>query len=62
MDESKLDVATCVEQWAVLLDLPLPPEYFPGVVDNFARIMAIAKLVNEFPLPEAIEAAPTFQP
>ena len=54
--------AAYVEQMSELLDLPLDPEYFPGVVKNFATISAIATLVMEFPLPENIEAAPIFEP
>lgn len=54
--------ATYVEQMSELLDLPLDPEHFPGVVKNFATISAIATLVMEFPLPENIEAAPIFEP
>ncbi|MEO1378485.1 MAG: DUF4089 domain-containing protein, partial [Cyanobacteria bacterium J06635_10] len=33
-----------------------------GVIENFERIQVIAKLVNQFPLPEDIEAAPVFEP
>lgn len=51
-----------VAQMALLLELPLAAEYRPGVVENFARIMALAQLVIEFPLPEEVEAAPTFRP
>lgn len=54
--------ATYVEQMSELLDLPLDPEHFPGVVKNFATISALATLVMEFPLPENIEAAPIFEP
>jgi precorrin-4 methylase len=54
--------ATYVEQMSELLNLPLDPEHFPGVVKNFATISAIATLVMEFPLPEDIEAAPIFEP
>lgn len=46
----------------MLLDLQLKPEHQPGVVENFERIVPIAQLVNEFPLPETIEAAPVFEP
>jgi hypothetical protein len=53
---------TYVEQMSQLLDLPLDPEHFSGVVKNFATISAIATLVMEFPLPEDIEAAPIFEP
>lgn len=51
-----------VEQTATLINLPLDPNYRPGVIANFERIAAIAQLVNEFPLPETIEIAPTFDP
>ncbi|MEH1882388.1 MULTISPECIES: DUF4089 domain-containing protein [unclassified Nostoc] len=56
------DVGEYVEQMAFLLDLQLRDEYRDGVVANFERIMAIANLVNEFPLTEEIEAAPIFEP
>ncbi|MGB6295621.1 MAG: DUF4089 domain-containing protein, partial [Rivularia sp. (in: cyanobacteria)] len=49
-------------QAASLLNFNLPDEYRDGVVANFERIQVIAKLVNEFPLPEDIEAAPVFEP
>ena len=61
MSEEDLSVVEYVEQVAMLLDLQLKPEYRIGVVDNFNRIRAIASLVNEFPLPDNIEA-PIFEP
>jgi len=45
-----------------LVGLPLQPDHRPGVIENFARITAIAQLVTEFPLPEEIEVAPIFEP
>lgn len=51
-----------VEQAAAILGLEIPPEYYPGVVENFERIRAIAQVVMEFPISEAIETAPVFQP
>ncbi|WP_017721091.1 DUF4089 domain-containing protein [Kamptonema formosum] len=62
MSEKMFDPAEYVEQMARLVDLPLQPEHRAGVVENFARIQAVAKLVTEFPLPEEIEAAPVFEP
>ena len=53
---------TYIEQMSEILDLPIDPEYRPGVVKNFASICAIATLVTDFPLPEDIEAAPVFEP
>ncbi|OKH54986.1 DUF4089 domain-containing protein [Calothrix sp. HK-06] len=62
MEENELDVKVYVEQMALLVDLQLRNEYKDGVVANFERIGNIAKLVNEFELPEEIEAAPVFEP
>ena len=57
-----IDSTDFVNQAAALIDLPLQPEHQPGVVENFDRIAQIAQRVNQFPLPEAIEIAPIFQP
>ena len=62
MKNQKFDAGEYVDQMALLLDLQLPDEYRDGVVANFERIQTIAKLVNEFPLPENVEAAPIFEP
>ncbi len=62
MDENTLVINEYVERMALLLDLQLNLEHRLGVVENFARIEAIAQLVNEFPLPDNIEAAPIFEP
>ena len=62
MTEKQFDAATYVKQMALLLDLQLPDEYHDGVVANFERIRVIAKIVNECPLPEEVEAAPIFEP
>lgn len=59
--EKTIDPALYVEQTSQVLDLPIDPEYYPGVVKNFATICAIAKLIT-FPLPDSIEAAPVFEP
>ncbi len=62
MDENTFVINEYVERMAFLLDLQLKPEHRLGVVENFAKIAAIAQLVNEFPLPDNIEAAPIFEP
>lgn len=62
MISQEFDVGEYVEQMALLLDLQLRDEYRDGVVANFERIKAIAQLVNSFPLPEEVEAAPVFEP
>ena len=56
------DAETYVQQAAQLHQLDIPPEQMPGVVDNFERIHAIAQFVLDFPLPDTLEAAPTFEP
>jgi len=51
-----------VDHIAALIELPIPPDYHAGVVENFDRIVAIAHLVTEFSLPEETEVAPVFEP
>ncbi|MBW4472113.1 MAG: DUF4089 domain-containing protein [Stenomitos rutilans HA7619-LM2] len=62
MTENPVDTAVLVDYLAALVALPLQPEHRSGVVDNFVRIVAIAQLVNEFPLPDDIEIASIFEP
>ena len=45
-----------------LLGLSIPPEQMADVVENFERVHVIAQQVLEFPLPDALEAAPRFEP
>lgn len=58
--EENIDFSEYVEQMAKVLDLPIPSEYLPSVVENFASISTIASLVMEFSLPEDVEAAPIY--
>jgi Asp-tRNA(Asn)/Glu-tRNA(Gln) amidotransferase C subunit len=51
-----------VESMDLLLDLQLKDQDIDEVVQNFETITAMARLVNEFPLPENIEPAPVFEP
>ncbi len=57
-----VNVEEYVDRTAELINLPLEPEHRPGVVVNFERIAAIARLVTEFPLPPEVEVAPVFEP
>lgn len=59
--ETTIDPTLYVEQMSQVIDLPIDPEYYPGVVKNFTTICAIAKLIT-FPLPDSMEAAPVFEP
>jgi hypothetical protein len=51
-----------VDTTAELLNLPIDPEYRPGVIANLEMIAKIAPLVTEFPLDEKVEPAPIFIP
>jgi hypothetical protein len=62
MENKQIDAKIYVEEMALLVDLNLRQEYQDGVIANFERIKNIAKLVNEFELPEEIEVAPIFEP
>lgn len=62
MNKYKINVEEYIQQTSVIIDLPIAPEFMPGVVDNLTRIAEIATLVTEFELPENIEAAPIFKP
>jgi len=57
-----VNVEEYVDRTAELINLPLDAEHRPGVVVNFERIAAIARLVTEFPLPPEVEVAPVFEP
>ncbi len=56
------NAAEYVDQAALAVGLPIPPEYHQGVVENFERIVIVAQLVMDVPLPEEIEIAPVFEP
>ena len=62
MTEKPLQTTEYVDQVSLLLDLRLGREHRPGIVENFATLVKLAKLINEFPLPDEIEAAPVFEP
>ncbi len=62
MTASPIDPAAFVAQAAALIALPLQPDHYPGVVENFERIAAVAQLVTEFPLPDTVAIAPDFEP
>ncbi|MGF1496476.1 MAG: DUF4089 domain-containing protein [Elainellaceae cyanobacterium] len=51
-----------VDQISLLLDLPIAPEYRPGVIANLTTLAQVAEQVMAFPLPPDLEAAPTFDP
>lgn len=63
MDELNLEnLAEYIDAMALVLDLPIPAAHRSQVVENFAKLKAIAQTVNEFTLPPEIEAAAVFEP
>ncbi|MEO1144747.1 MAG: DUF4089 domain-containing protein [Cyanobacteria bacterium J06638_22] len=61
-DAEKQAIATYVDQMAVLIDLPIPPDCREEVIANVMRTKAIAQLFLDFPVPDDVEMAPTFDP
>lgn len=57
-----IDFAAYVNHTAPMLGFALTPDVQQGVVENLERIYPIAQLVNEFPVPFEVEAAPQFEP
>jgi hypothetical protein len=62
MEDNNFQVGEYIHQMSLLLDLSINEEYKDGVIANFEKIKDIAEVVNNFPLPESIEIAPTFEP
>ena len=62
MSDSAFDAEQYMKWAAAAIDLSIAPEHRPGVVANLERLVAVARLVGEFPLPEDGEAAPVFRP
>lgn len=58
----RLEIETYVQQALQLLELNVPPEQLPNVVENFDRMCRIAQPLLDFPLPDNLEAAPQFEP
>ncbi|MGK7887509.1 MAG: DUF4089 domain-containing protein [Crocosphaera sp.] len=61
-NKNNLELEQYIQQTSVIIDLPIDPEFMPGVVDNFAKISEIATLFTEFEIPENTESAPIFKP
>jgi hypothetical protein len=50
------------ERLATLVGLPISPTELPAVAVALGVLLTAARLVSEFPLPDDVEAAPTFRP
>jgi hypothetical protein len=62
MTSPQFDAAAYLDEAANLMDLPLDPAHRPGVIENMARLAAMADLVMQFGLPEDTELGPVFRP
>lgn len=62
MPNPDFDPARYLEAAAPLLQLPLVPEYKPGIVANLERLHELAQLLLDFPLPDTCEPLPEFEP
>jgi hypothetical protein len=51
-----------VERLAALVGLTIDPASRAAVAQNLAGLLAAARLVAEFPLPDEAEPAPRFEP
>jgi hypothetical protein len=51
-----------VEQLAAHLGLSIAPAERLAVAQQLGRLLTVARLVSEFPLPDEVEAAPVFRP
>ncbi|MGH7333436.1 MAG: DUF4089 domain-containing protein [Candidatus Rokuibacteriota bacterium] len=54
--------AALVDVVSGVLALPIDPVYREGVTEHVLRILTVAALVTEFPVPEEVEVAPVFHP
>jgi Asp-tRNA(Asn)/Glu-tRNA(Gln) amidotransferase C subunit len=50
-----------VAQLAALIGLSIDPADRPAVAQQLGGLLAVARLVTEFPLPDEVEAAPVFR-
>ena len=61
MGKPPFDPSSFVDQMSAALGLPIDPAHRPGVVDNIAVLARVADFVMSFPLPDHLEAGPTFE-
>lgn len=47
---------------SALIALPIDPASRASVGDHLTRLLTVAALVEEFPLPDDVEVAPVFRP
>lgn len=62
MAGDEFDAETFVRQSAALSGFTISPEQMPGVVSNIKRIVPLARLFLDYPLPDEVELASVFKP
>ncbi|ADI63054.1 DUF4089 domain-containing protein [Trichormus azollae] len=62
MNNQEIDIDEYIEQISLLLNLEIKDEYRNEMIADFEKLISIAKIVNNCPLPEEIEIAPVFEP
>ena len=62
MTVETMDIERIVEVTAVALQLAIPPEGFPVVVEHLTVAYRMAPLVMDFPLGDEQEPAPVYTP
>jgi hypothetical protein len=55
-------IAAYVDRTAAIVGLPIAAAHRSEVIEQFGRLLAVAALFMEFPLPEGIEPGPVFRP
>jgi hypothetical protein len=55
-------IAAYVDRTAAIVGLPIAAAHRAEVIEQFERLVAVAALFMEFPLPEEIEPGPVFRP
>ena len=55
-------IAAYVDRTAAMVGLPIAAAHRAEVIEQFGRLLGVAALFMEFPLPEGIEPGPVFRP
>lgn len=62
MPLDRVAAASLVDALSSALALPVDPAYRDAVAEHVMRLLTVAVLFAEFPLPDEVEAAPIFHP
>jgi hypothetical protein len=62
MADESFDPEAYLNAASAFVGVPVAAEYRSGVVENLRLLHRMASLVTSFPLDDAVEAAPVFEP